>query len=166
MSTATTKKHIILLAYEAWGEYSLSSSLTMFQCETEACFQGMQDRSACLRRVLSSCIPLTSRSSQLRTTSIASIPNCKGHSRRMRPTSWGRSGTNSACALHASDEDAFRLVGLINEGATPFDTTKLDAAFEEAYNKLLARDPITCAHTGVTHKALEAPVAVIIDVSL
>ncbi|EMD34231.1 glycosyltransferase family 1 protein [Gelatoporia subvermispora B] len=56
-----------------------------------------------------------------------------------------------------------RVVGLHHESFDPIDTRDIDAHFEDAYGKLVKKEPVTCMHTSVQYDAIPPPEVVFID---
>ncbi|OCH85798.1 UDP-Glycosyltransferase/glycogen phosphorylase [Obba rivulosa] len=126
VTAPTTKKHIVLFAYEAWGH-------TRPLCVLAA------------RMVKSHAVDITFFTTQNYFIRV-----------------------NAELRRSFQPEEAhllalIRVIALVNEGATPLDTAKLDANFAEAYRRLVAQEPVTCAHSNAVHQPLDKPAAAILD---
>ncbi|OCH85811.1 UDP-Glycosyltransferase/glycogen phosphorylase [Obba rivulosa] len=126
VTAPTTKKHIVLLAYEAWGH-------TRPLCVLAA------------RMVKSHAVDITFFTTQNYFIRV-----------------------NAELRRSFQPEEAhllalIRVIALVNEGATPLDSAKLDANFAEAYRRLVAQEPVTCAHSNAVHQPLDKPAAAILD---
>ncbi|OCH84632.1 UDP-Glycosyltransferase/glycogen phosphorylase [Obba rivulosa] len=58
---------------------------------------------------------------------------------------------------------SIRVIALLGQMTGSLDTINLDMQFAEVYQKLVAQESVTCAHSNTQHEALGRPTAVVID---